>query len=853
MPKMKTSFTGLVKLLAKSLYPEPDVFVRELIQNAHDSIQIRQKENPQISGLIKIFTDHTKGVITFEDNGIGMGKVEIEDLLSTIGRSGTGENKAEFSKRGEALDTIGQFGIGFLSAFVVAEKIDVITRKVGENDIWFWSNEGGEDYSLEKSSEDRNYGTTVKIFIKDEFFHYLKDEELRKVVLKYADFIPYQININGNGPVNTINAPWHKTFFDPNDYNRELSTFANRRFPNSPLLIIPIDIEAYQTKGFLYITDDKFSQSNNAGVVDIYQSRMCIRNRDQELLPEWAKFLQGVIDSKSLQPTAARDNIIKNEAYYRLRDELGKIIIESLIKLSEENNSKFLMICKWHHYHLKGMASKSEDFFTKIIEYLPFETNRGEMTLKDIIQQQTKGSEVKIPIYYFSYGYDSNQFYEVCDAKNIIAINTGNMFDENLVKSYVEKHSDILELKQLDRLDSKELYKPLNEKEEEKFFNLKIALQNALSKVGMDMVKASFRVFEPSSMSSVLLQTKIVKAQEQMRELLQNPMMLEGLGDIGQDMLKELEREPIDIFLNANNSLIKTLSNIKDIHNPSYYPLLIGLYNASVLYSQHHMTPENAKVFYMQIQKFMEESLNLNLELVKCKHDRRKLEIKLLEQSPIQKDAKKNEWITLFVMMPYDEKYNKLEEVLREILESSPYYFELILARDKTLNTECKENIREHILVSDGFIADISEHSPNVMMEVGWVYFESNYNKHSFLLLRDKNSKKAPVDLGGAIHNIYDTTLDSKALKKELSDIIDKHEAIQNLRKQGKKRFLSKNILKGVTALTEQIQNDILKVWKTIEDLQNVKDEEYENIMRGKGFEDASYMIRAVKKYLKDI
>lgn len=849
---MKTSFTGLVKLLAKSLYPEPDVFVRELVQNAHDSIQIRQKENSDISGLIKIFTDHTQGIVTFEDNGIGMGKVEIEDLLSTIGRSGTGESTTKFSERGEVLDTIGQFGIGFLSAFVVAEKIDVITRKVGETDVWYWSNEGGEDYSLEKSNEDREYGTTVKIFIKDEFFHYLKDEELRKVILKYADFIPYQININGNGPINMINAPWHKTFFDSKDYLNELYSFANRRFPNSPLHIIPIDIKAYKTKGFLYITDDKFSQSSNAGVVDIYQSRMCIRNRDQELLPEWAKFVQGVIDSQSLQPTAARDNIIKNETYYRLRDELGRIIIESLIALSEKDNSKFLMICKWHHYHLKGMATKNDDFFTKIIEYLPFETNRGEMILKEIIQQQTKENEVKIPIYYFSYGYDSNQFYEICDAKNIIAINTGNLFDESLVKKYVEKHSDILELKQLDRLDLKELYKPLDEEEEKRFFNLKIALQNALSKVGMDMVQASIRRFEPNSMSSILLQTKVIKAHEQMEELLENPMMIQGLGDIGQDMLKELKKKPIDIFLNANNSLIKTLSSIKDIHNPSYYPLLVGLYNASVLYSQHHMTPENAKVFYMQIQKFMEESLNLDLELVKCKKERRELEIKLLEQNFVKPKGKRKEWISLFVMMPYDKKYDKLEEVLREIFENAPYYFELILARDKTLNTKLKENIREHILVSDGFIADISEHSPNVMMEVGWVYFESDYNTRSFLLLRDENSKDAPVDLGGEIHNTY-TTLESKALKKELNDIVDKHNGIQNLRNQKKKRFLSKNILKKATALTPKVQDDILKVWKTIEDLLEVSDEEYENIMREKGFEDASYMIRAIKNYLKGI
>src|SRR5262245_22353540 len=117
--KMRTSFQGLVKLLAKSLYSEPDVFIRELVQNSHDAIKLRRAAGEHIEGRIDITTDIRNSVITFRDNGVGMSKDEIENYLTVIGVSGTGTQRADFAARDIAIDTIGQFGVGLLSAFVV--------------------------------------------------------------------------------------------------------------------------------------------------------------------------------------------------------------------------------------------------------------------------------------------------------------------------------------------------------------------------------------------------------------------------------------------------------------------------------------------------------------------------------------------------------------------------------------------------------------------------------------------------------------------------------------------------------------------------------------------------------------
>src|SRR5262245_37850248 len=131
---METNFEGLIQLLAKSLYPEPDVFVRELIQNAHDSIVRRAQIERDFAGRIDIDYDELSHIITFRDNGIGMDKGDIKEFLAVIGSTGTGTARRELTEKGReaAYQLIGQFGIGMLSAFVVAEKVVVRTRKLGE-------------------------------------------------------------------------------------------------------------------------------------------------------------------------------------------------------------------------------------------------------------------------------------------------------------------------------------------------------------------------------------------------------------------------------------------------------------------------------------------------------------------------------------------------------------------------------------------------------------------------------------------------------------------------------------------------------------------------------------------------
>ena len=755
MPKMKTSFKGLVKLLAKSLYPEPNVFIRELVQNAHDSIQIRRVEDPHLAGKIEIFTDVQARTVTFSDNGMGMDRHEIDEFLSTIGSTGTGTKREELAKKSVALEAIGQFGIGLLSGFVVAERIDVFTRKSNDGTGWHWVNQGSEEYELYESDDAPSPGTRVTATIGPDYLRYIEEEEVRKTVKQYADFLPFPIMLNGNGPVNAIDAPWHiKAWAGEKDYRTGLHKFLGERYPDVPLHVIPVDMASPRAKGALYVSNQHVPLVSTTGVADIFQERMCIRLNDQELLPDWAKFIRGIVDSPDLHPTAARDNVMKDETYYRLRKALGELIVKSMIDLANHSPEKFNRICDWHHFHLKGMAVHNKEFCDAIIDYLPFETNRGVMSLKQYVGRQSAEPGQKVPVYFFSYGLDSNQFYEICQAKGLIAVNTGRNYDENLIRRYVEKHASRLELKQLDNLDDPNLYLRLEEGEHKPFYRLETAMRRALERANVPRVRPSMRRFAPSSMSGVIIQTHKIEAFEKMDNLLSEPFMIEGLGELAEDVRQEMRKTPVDLFVNADNPLVQSLRDLEDLDHPRYEKILLGVYNNAILYSQQRMTPENARIFYHQSQELMADYLDLEKELNRVMGEKERLQASLVETAA-EAPERDREWVRLFVMMPYEDEFLKLEEALRSILELPPYCFELKLARDLHKDQSLKNNIVRHIHDADGYIADITTRSPNVMMELGWVHFDPDFGNRPILVLHSRNGqtdmRDIPADIGDRI------------------------------------------------------------------------------------------------------
>jgi HSP90 family molecular chaperone len=205
---------GLIQLLAQNLYAEPEVFLREMIQNAHDSIKRRgelareRREQEPPPARIQVVIDPAAAEIHIHANGSGLTEEEIDGYLSTIGRSGTDELRQRLTEadRGRTVELIGQFGIGLLSAFIVADRVTVVTKAAGHEALR-WESCGGSNYTVRPGHREQ-VGTTVTLHVTPDHSRYLDRERLESIIRTYADFIGMPVYVNGDAE--PVNAPWHR-------------------------------------------------------------------------------------------------------------------------------------------------------------------------------------------------------------------------------------------------------------------------------------------------------------------------------------------------------------------------------------------------------------------------------------------------------------------------------------------------------------------------------------------------------------------------------------------------------------------------------------------------------------------
>ena len=221
----------MLNIVVNSLYSEKQIFLRELISNASDAcdkLKYLALTNPGIakdSGQmkIKITPDAASNTLTISDNGIGMNKEDLINHLGTIAKSGTAEFVKNVAENGSAVELIGQFGVGFYAAFMVADKVEIITRKAGEDEAWKWTSNGVDGFEISAAKKESN-GTDIKLFLKSDAKDYVDTIYLRQIIRTYSDHISYPIVLDlgkaGEETVNTASALWtrHKSEITKDQY-----------------------------------------------------------------------------------------------------------------------------------------------------------------------------------------------------------------------------------------------------------------------------------------------------------------------------------------------------------------------------------------------------------------------------------------------------------------------------------------------------------------------------------------------------------------------------------------------------------------------------------------------------------
>jgi molecular chaperone HtpG len=341
----------ILNIVINSLYSDRDIFLRELLSNASDAIQKRKflgQTNKsvlnKVADQIGIKVNSKKKTLEIQDTGVGLDEADLVATLGTIAKSGTTSFLQEMQETSDAKSAaqtlIGKFGVGFYSAFMVAEKVEVVTKKAGTNEVWAWVSDGQTGYNIDKSSEDMPVGTVIRMFLKKDAKEYLDEAKIRSLIQKYSDHISIPINIeNKDGETEQINSTEALWTRSPQDIStEEYNKFFNTQFSTYDDPFITLHNKSEGTVEFtnlLFVPSkapfDLFDAERKSKL-NLYINRVFITNDLDGILPSWLRFINGVLDTTSLDLNVSREMVQDSPVIKKISKVLIKRILSELNK-----------------------------------------------------------------------------------------------------------------------------------------------------------------------------------------------------------------------------------------------------------------------------------------------------------------------------------------------------------------------------------------------------------------------------------------------------------------------------------------------------------------------------------------
>jgi molecular chaperone HtpG len=387
----------LLHLMVHSVYSETDIFLRELISNASDACDKLRYEaiaRPELIGdgeppKIRIIPNKKASTLTVADTGIGMDRQELIDNLGTIARSGTKAFVAKLAEAKDGTGLIGQFGVGFYSAFMVADRIVVTSRRAGSSEAWTWSSSGGAGFEVAPAGEDDAKrvarGTEIVLHLKSESAKYLEEYQIERIVGAYSDNIQFPIELvpeeGEPRQINSASALWQrpKSELKPEDYTQAYKQIAGAF--DEPAMTLHYRAEGrYSYAVLLFAPSTKpfdLFEPARKGKVKLYVRRVFITD-DADLMPAYLRFIRGVIDSEDLPLNISREMLQNNPQLVQIRKAVTSRVVSELEALGEKEPDSFTKI--WDAFGAVIKEGIYEDFERreKLLALARFSTTAGE-------------------------------------------------------------------------------------------------------------------------------------------------------------------------------------------------------------------------------------------------------------------------------------------------------------------------------------------------------------------------------------------------------------------------------------------------------------------------------------------
>lgn len=580
---------GVVDLLSHHLYSSPRVYLRELLQNAVDAVTARRAaEGPGEAGEPAPIDIVVEGrTLTITDSGIGLTEAQVHELLATIGRSSK-RDELGFARH----EFLGQFGIGLLSAFLVADEVRVVTRAAGAEAVeWLGRSDG--TYRIGPAERD-GVGTTVALTARPGSEQWFAGPTVVELARLYGSMLPFPVVvrgelITGDGP------PWRRddgapgnrrddgTTGDERDSRTagqrraELVGYAQDTLGFTPFDVVELSVPEAGLTGVAYVLAFPTNPAAQAGH-RVYLKRMLLTESAERLLPPWAFFARCVVDTAELRPTASRESLYDDGLLEATREALGEQLRGWLVGLAGTDPARLARFLDIHHLGVKALALHDDEMLGLVEQWMPLETNVGRMTLAEF---RSRHGCVR----YTTTIDDFRQLAAVASAHGLAVVNGGYTYDAEIVARLPDLHPELT----VQRLEPTDVMIRLAQLDPALELSLRPFLttaQRVMDRLGCEVV---LRTFEPASLSVLYLLDRSAAFQAELRST------KAGVDQLWTGVLAAFEKpEPLrpQLVLNHRNPLVRRICSMTESG-------LVGLavealYGQALLLGHHPIRPADA-------------------------------------------------------------------------------------------------------------------------------------------------------------------------------------------------------------------------------------------------------------------
>ena len=793
---------GIIEIFGRSLYNEFGAIVRELVQNAHDAVveglnKSRSPESSFASSWIRVDYDEYNRRLLVHDNGKGMSRKELIESLNYFGR------KKKQAARAEAADVsvqiIGLYGVGFLAAMAVSERVEVWSLTEGGKPV-LWEYDTGNctakasDVAFEDFARMRQIHTSGNIAseksgtlvicrltqaVEEEYS--VHSDTIRNSLLRYARILPIPLYFKGeqiSGKLRAWNQPGLASHKDWGEMIQEMTGL-------KPLLLIPIFSPPAEldVQGVLWIPERR-SFLGEECYIDVYIRRMFVTQDDRLIRPVWAGFVKGMVNSNRMGRIVAGNSMIEDKHVAEIAAFIKTSIMDEFRRLRSLSEEQYWGVIGEHDDIIKKSAVDNSEFLDCVWDKLRLRTRTRSVTLPDYLASVERSSKRKDTIYYFDQITQEFAASVISDATGVPVLSLVGLSDHAFVNEVSRRRK--LEMHPSTDLAGDVIKRPENSDR----------YQSLISACAQSRIAAEVREYEPSHMPAMLIEDGSL--QERREEILAE---LRSSSDyntsrVAAQLEQTFARETslnrdVAFYLNSSNDLINQLL---EASSETQQAICLALYNISYMSIMPQLRKAEVAAIYTSLCSVLQK-------LLEQTHGRKPLR-------PAQRAVRPTR---IFMITPFADEYLSVEKAVREVFEGPPYFFEVVLARDFMMEARLVDDVAAHIEAADAFVADISDLNPNVMLELGAVIFNKNHGR-PIVALRHNQAKPVPADLRAHLTIAYEMPSDAAEIGKAIRKLLEvngqtSHREIAGLLQRRSCRALSA----GLLARTRCVLNEVEK------------------------------------------